>query len=96
MIFDLESHRVIASVGIVKNPDSIAYDSALHRIYAAGIGGQLSVVVEESRDRYHLGGNIRTHYGAHTVTIDEVSHRVYVGYASVLIAPRVVVFSAVL
>ncbi len=63
VIFDLESHHVIASVGIVKKPDSIAYDSALHRIYAAGIGGQLSIVLQEGKDQYRLGENIRTHYG---------------------------------
>ncbi len=95
VIFSLETHRVIASVPIVKRPDAIAYDSALHRIYAAGVGGQLSVVLQDGHDRYRLGDNIRTHYGAHTVTVDELTHRVYVGYASLLIAPRVVVFSAI-
>ena len=95
VIFDLESHHVIGSVGIVKEPDAIAYDSTLHRIYAAGVGGQLSVVLQQGKNQYRLGDNIRTHYGAHTVTVDDLTHRVYVGYASLLISPRVVVFSAI-
>jgi DNA-binding beta-propeller fold protein YncE len=94
VIFGLDSHRVLASVGIVEKPDAIAYDAALHRIYAAGTGGRLSVVLQDGGDQYRLGANIRTHYGAHTVAIDELTHRVYVGYASLLVSPRVVVFSA--
>ncbi len=94
VIFGLDSHHVIASVGIVKKPDAIAYDSELGRIYAAGIGGQLSVILQDGGDRYRLGESIRTHYGAHTVTVDARTHRVYVGYASLLTPPRVVVFSA--
>ncbi len=95
VIFNRESHQVVAAVDIVKQPDSIAYDSALHRIYVAGIGGQLSIVLQDGSDQYRLGDSIRTHYGAHTVAIDERTHRVYVAYASVLIAPRVAVFSPI-
>jgi hypothetical protein len=36
VVFDLEAHRVIASLKIGSGPDSVAFDPTLHRLYSAG------------------------------------------------------------
>jgi DNA-binding beta-propeller fold protein YncE len=93
VVFDLESHRVITSLKIGGGPDSVAFDGTLHRIYSAGKAGRLTVVQQDDPNAYRVLDEIRTHYGAHTLVLDPVSHRVFVGYASLFAHPRIGVFS---
>jgi DNA-binding beta-propeller fold protein YncE len=93
VVFDLESHRVITSLKIGGGPDSVAFDGTLHRIYSAGKAGRLTVVQQDGPSAYRVLDEIRTHYGAHTLVLDPVSHRVFVGYAALFAHPRIGVFS---
>jgi DNA-binding beta-propeller fold protein YncE len=93
VVFDLESHRVITSMRIGGGPDSVAFDGALHRIYCAGKAGRLTVVQQDGPNAYRVLDEIHTHYGAHTLALDPVSHRVFVAYASLFANPRISVFS---
>jgi DNA-binding beta-propeller fold protein YncE len=92
-VFDMERHQVIASLKIGGGPDSVAFDPSLRRIYSAGRAGKLTIVQQDAADSYRVLDQIRTHYGAHTLAVDPVSHRVYVAYASLFVRPRVAVFS---
>jgi DNA-binding beta-propeller fold protein YncE len=93
VVFDLERYRVITSLAIGGGPDSVAFDRGVHRIYAAGKTGKLTVIQQDGPDNYRVLDEIRTHYGAHTLTVDPVSHKVFVAYASLLAHPRIAVFS---
>ena len=93
VVFDLELHQVITSLKIGGGPDSVAYDGTFHRIYSAGKAGLLTVIQQEDPNTYRVLDEIRTHYGAHTLGLDPVSHRVFVAYASLLVHPRISVFS---
>jgi hypothetical protein len=92
----METHRVITSMKIGGGPDSVALDQTLHRIYSAGIAGKLTVIQQDGPDAYRVLDEIRTHYGAHTLAVDPVSHKVLVAYASLLAHPRIAVFSPTL
>jgi DNA-binding beta-propeller fold protein YncE len=52
----------------------------------------LSVIEQTSPDVYRVLGNVRLHYGAHTLAVDPQTGRIYVAYASLLIGPRLAVF----
>jgi DNA-binding beta-propeller fold protein YncE len=93
VVFDLETHRVITSLGIGGGPDSVAFDQDIHRIYAAGKAGKMTVIKQDGPDSYRVLDEIQIHYGAHTLTVDPVSHKVFVAYASLLVPPRIAVFS---
>ena len=54
VVFDLDTHRIVASLKIGGGPDSVAFDPTLHRIYSAGKAGELTVV--------HQDGPIPTGY----------------------------------
>jgi DNA-binding beta-propeller fold protein YncE len=95
VVFDLDNHRVVGTVAIGGGPDSVAFDPGLRRIYATGVSGQVSVVQQKSADSYELLDMVSTHFGAHTLAVDPETHRVYVAYASLMVAPRIAVFSAV-
>ena len=94
VVFDLNNDRVVATVKIGSGPDSVAFDPGLRRIYATGVSGEVSVVQQKGADAYELLDLVSTHFGAHTLAVDPASHRLYVAYASLLVAPRVAVFSA--
>ena len=93
VVFDLETHRVITSLKIGGGPDSIAFDGTLHRIYCAGRAGRLTVIQQDGPNAYRVLDEIHTHYGAHTLVLDPVSHKVFVAYASLFVHPRISVFS---
>ena len=92
-IFDLDQHRVVASVPIGFGADSVAYDSEFHRIYVTGLLGRLSIVNRASTDTYEVVDSIYLHFNAHTLAIDPVTHRLFVGYSSLAIPPRLAVFT---
>ena len=92
-MFDLERHKVISLLKTGSHPDSVAFDSALLRIYTAAVGGILTIMQEDSADTYRVLDEVRTHFGAHTLIVDPASHRVYVAYSSLLTRPRVAVFT---
>ncbi len=95
VVIDLASHKVVAALPIGGGPDSVAYDAGLRRVYATGKSGVLSVIQQAGPDRYRTLDTIKLHYGAHTLAVDPVTHRVYVAYASLIIAPRLAVFDPV-
>jgi YVTN family beta-propeller protein len=91
-IFDLEEHRVVAIVPIGMAPDSVAFDPALHRIYTTGRSGVLVVIQQDEPAKYRILDSVHLHYGAHTLTVDSATHTLYVGYAGLVVNPRVAVF----
>jgi DNA-binding beta-propeller fold protein YncE len=93
-IVDMDARRVVRTIPIGGGPDSVAFDSQLHRIYTTGKSGTLVVVQQETPDAYRVIDSLSLHYGAHTLTMDPATHAVYVGYASLLVRPRVAMFTA--
>jgi DNA-binding beta-propeller fold protein YncE len=96
VVFDLDGHKVTSSISIGGGPDTVAFDAGLHRIYSAGKAGKLSVIQQDGPDVYRTLDLIGTHYGAHTLVVDPVSHKVFVGYASLFNHSRIAVFSPIL
>lgn len=93
VVFSLDTHRVTTSLPIGGGPDSVAFDAALRRLYATGRSGVLTVIQQDGPDAYHQLDRISLHFGAHTLAVDPATHAVYVGYASLFVAPRLAVFT---
>jgi YVTN family beta-propeller protein len=92
-IFDLNAHRVSAFVPIGGGPDVVAFDPELRRIYSAGKSGVLTVIRQDGPDTYALLDSLKLHYGAHTLTVDPSTHKLFVAYASLMVRPRVAMFA---
>lgn len=95
VVFDLVDHHIVTSMAIGSKPDVVDFDPVLKRIYATGLAGTLSIVQQKSADTYELLDEISTHFGAHTLAVDPATHKVYIAYAGLMVAPRVAVFSSV-
>jgi YVTN family beta-propeller protein len=91
-VFDLDEHRVVATVPIGMAPDSVAFDPPLHRIYTTGKSGNLVVIEQDEPNKYEVLDTVHLHYGAHTLAVDPATHSLYVGYAGLVVNPRVAVF----
>jgi DNA-binding beta-propeller fold protein YncE len=92
-VFDLDRRRVVTMVPIGFGADSVAYDAQLRRIYVTGFTGRLSVIDQAGPDTYRVADTIRLHLNAHTLALDPATHRLFVGYSSLLVPPRVAVFT---
>lgn len=93
VVFDLDRDRIVAQLKIGGGPDAVAFDPGLKRIYATGLGGQVSVTQQLGVNAYRNLDIVSTHFAAHTLAIDPRTHKVYVGYAGLAVPPRVAVFS---
>lgn len=76
-VTDAQTGRAVARVKIGEGPDAAAYDPALGLVFSSNGDGTLSIVRQESPDRYVVAQTLATQRGARTMALDPRSHRVY-------------------
>ena len=74
-VFDLESRKVLATHPVGEDPDVLAFDADLGRLYVASESGMVSVFEERGKDLVLRGEVVIPH--AHTVCVDPGTHLVY-------------------
>ena len=76
VVFDLETKKVTATLSVGADPDVLAFDSALNRLYVSAESGIISIFDERDRSLVKVGEG---HFAAnaHTVAVDPRTHRVY-------------------
>ena len=94
-VFDIAKHHIVSSLPIGRGPDSVAFDPVLKRIYTTGLSGDLAVIQQDPSGGYRALDSIHLHFGAHTLAVDPATHRLYVGYASLFLQPRIAIFAAI-
>ncbi|WP_307033021.1 YncE family protein [Arthrobacter sp. B3I4] len=76
LVLDLQTREVTARFDTGGGPDVLAFDQGLHRLYVASESGVVSVFDEQSRAlTVRASGKLADH--AHTVAVDQGTHRVY-------------------
>jgi DNA-binding beta-propeller fold protein YncE len=76
LVMDLDDWKLLATFGVGDEPDVLAFDAALGRLYVASESGVVSVFQERGRSLRTLGSAFLA-TEAHTVAVDPLSHRVY-------------------
>jgi YVTN family beta-propeller protein len=76
LTFDLQSLRVTGQQTVGDSPDVLALDEGLHRLYVAAESGVLAVFEEHGPSLTKVG-QAQLAPNAHTVAVDQQSHRVY-------------------
>jgi len=76
VVFDLQSKKATANLAVGADPDVLAFDTSLHRLYVSAESGNISIFDERDRSLQKVfvgffAGN------AHTVAVDSRTHRVY-------------------
>ncbi len=73
LVLDLTSRKVLATFDVAKDPDVLAFDSALDWLYVAGESGQVSVFKVRGK-AVSAFGTARLGPNAHVVAVDSVTH----------------------
>lgn len=76
LVMDLDDWKTLAAFGVGDEPDVLALDPGLGRLYVASESGVVSVFQERGRALRPLGSAFLADE-AHTVAVDPVTHRVY-------------------
>jgi DNA-binding beta-propeller fold protein YncE len=82
MVLDDQSGRVVTSAPIGDGVDAGAFDPARGLAFASTGDGNLTVLHEETPDSVLVAATVATQRGARTMTLDPVTHRVFVVTAS--------------
>lgn len=77
VVSDAVAGRVVATVPIGSGVDGAAFDSESGNAFASNGEGTMTIVHEDTPDKYTVAQTLRTMSGARTVTIDPVSHRIF-------------------
>jgi YVTN family beta-propeller protein len=78
-VTDAKSGKVVTTVKIGDGPDAARFDPASQLIFSSNGGsGTMTIVHEDSPDKYTVLDNIETERGARTMELDPKSHRLFV------------------
>jgi YVTN family beta-propeller protein len=76
VVFDLQNRQATATLPVGADPDVLAFDIGLHRLYVSAESGNIAIFDERNRslEKVFLGFFAAN---AHTVAVDARTHRVY-------------------
>jgi DNA-binding beta-propeller fold protein YncE len=78
VVSDFEKGKVVVTVPIGNGPDAVRYDPGTGLVFASNGEGTLTVIKQESADRYAVLETIPTVRGARTMELDPATHHVFV------------------
>lgn len=76
-VVDADSGKLVATVPIGEGPDGVAFDPGTGLAFSANGEGTLTVVREDSPEKFSVVATVTTRRGARTITLDEKTHRLY-------------------
>jgi DNA-binding beta-propeller fold protein YncE len=74
-VFDLDAGKLLSTYQVGEDPDVLAFDPGLKRLYVSAESGTVSVFQEDGHGLKALGQFFMPH--AHTVSVDPKTHLVY-------------------
>jgi DNA-binding beta-propeller fold protein YncE len=80
IVLNADTGSIIAVLPIGAGTDGAAYDAGLHRVYTANGIGSMTVIQQDSADRYRVLENAPTRFGGHSLVVDPATHRIFVAY----------------
>jgi DNA-binding beta-propeller fold protein YncE len=80
-VIDAENGHVLTSLPIGRGVDGAAFDPQTGFAFTSNGDGTLTVVREDSPEKFTLLGNVPTKRGARTLALDEATHRIYLSTA---------------
>ncbi len=87
VVVNSDTGKVVASPAIAGDPDGDGFDPATGLVFASCREGVVTVLHQDSPDKYSFVGNVKTMYGARTMTINLKTHHVYTESAKFTPAP---------
>jgi hypothetical protein len=76
-IVDADSGKLVSHLPICEGVDATAYDDETKLAFASCHDGNLTVIQEESPDKFSVAETVPTKLGARTMALDPKTHNVY-------------------
>jgi YVTN family beta-propeller protein len=86
-VLDADSGKIIATPAIGKGTDACIFDPDTKLAFSSNGDGTLTVVEEESPDKFTVVANVKTEPGARTMALDSKTHSIYLCTAKQKPAP---------
>lgn len=86
-VFNTDTGKVVATPAIAGDPDGDGFDPGTGLVFASVREGLLTVIHEDSPDKYSIVGSVNTQFGARTMTLDPKTHHVFTETADFKPAP---------
>ncbi len=83
IVTDADTGKQIAQVPVGVEPDAATYDEEKRLIFSSNCDGTLTVVKQESPDKYTVVQTLTTQKEARTMALDSKSHKLYLPYEEV-------------
>lgn len=80
-VSDFIAGKTITSVPIGAGVDGVAYDPKSHDIFASNADGTLTIIHQDSADKYQVSQTLTTPVGSRNLGLDPVNHRLYIASA---------------
>jgi DNA-binding beta-propeller fold protein YncE len=77
VVMDADTGKVVASPAIGEGVDAARFDAGNQLLFSSNGDGTLTVIHEDSPDKYSVIDNVQTERGARTMELDEKLHRIY-------------------
>jgi len=96
-VFDLNMHRVTATLSLPDGGDVVAYDPGLRRIYVACYSGFISVFREDDTQHVRKLGDVPVEKKLHSLAVNLSTHKLYAPEQEEIGRPaaRIAIFDAV-
>ena len=86
-VSDYQAGQVVATLPIGTGVDGAGYDAASGDAFASNADGTLTVIHQDTPDRYRVKQNLETPQGSRNMGLDATNHRVFVASAKFGPAP---------
>ena len=87
IVMDAKSGKIVSVLPIGGGVDANAFDQATNLAFSSNGDGTLTIVHEDSIDKFNVVANATTAIGARTMALDLKSHNVYLATAQFGPAP---------
>ncbi len=77
-VVNAETGKVVTTLAIGQGTDGAAFDAGTQTVYSSNGEGTLTIVHQESPDKYKVVQNLATAHGARTMALDRQTHKAYV------------------
>jgi YVTN family beta-propeller protein len=86
-VVDYDSGKIVATVPIGDGPDAAGYDADKKLAFSSNGEGTVTVVKQESADKYSVAQTLKTEKSARTMALDPKTHKIYLPAAQFGPAP---------
>jgi DNA-binding beta-propeller fold protein YncE len=81
-VSDYQAGKTFTTLPIGMGVDGAGYDAASGDVFATNLDGSLTVIHQDSADKYHVVGSVTTPMGSRNMGLDPATHRIYVAAAT--------------